>query len=71
MKIDFDSLPNEVLQYVIQLRKEAAQYRNQRNDARAAVSELQAQVGALQSDIETLHQGIDPRCGAPVDLTSR
>jgi phage shock protein A len=71
MKIDMDELPTEVVGYILKLRKEAAQYRNQRNDARADSEELRIQIATLQSDIETLYQGIDPRCGAPVGLISR
>ncbi|MGD1281335.1 hypothetical protein ACKUUI_05970 [Mycobacterium seoulense] len=70
-QINFDELPTEVFEYVTKLRREAGQYRTQRNKARTEVVELRTQVGALQSDIETLFQGIDPRSGAPVDLTRR
>ena len=43
--IDMNELPTEVLQYVVKLRKEAAQYRDQRNKARAELAALKAEVG--------------------------
>jgi hypothetical protein len=39
---DMAELPTEVLQYVVKLRKEAAQYRHQRNEARAELESLKA-----------------------------
>jgi hypothetical protein len=38
--IDMLELPDEVLQYILKLRKEAAQYRDQRNRARAELAEF-------------------------------
>lgn len=40
--LDFDSLPTEVFEYIVKLRREAAQYRAQRNKARAELAELKA-----------------------------
>jgi hypothetical protein len=42
--IDMTELPDEVLQYVVKLRKEAAQYRTQRNSARAELLALKSQL---------------------------
>jgi len=45
MKTDFSTLPLDVMQYIVRLRKEAAHYRLQRDGARKEAEELRAQLG--------------------------
>ncbi|RFZ47677.1 hypothetical protein DAVIS_00392 [Mycobacterium marinum] len=44
--IDMDELPTEVFEYIVKLRKEAAQFRSQRNSARAEADQLRAELSA-------------------------
>ena len=43
--VDITELPVEVIAYIVKLRKESANHRMQRNDARAELAELKALVG--------------------------
>lgn len=54
MKVDFDTLPPEFLEYVVELRKEAAQYRHQRRAAREEVGALRLALGHALADVERL-----------------
>jgi len=70
MKVDFDQVPSDVYEYIVQLRKEAAKYRAQRREAVAErdalateLRESQLQVASLMLDVADLREGIDPRSG--------
>jgi uncharacterized coiled-coil DUF342 family protein len=54
MKIDFDTLPPDFLEYVGKLRKEAAQYRHQRRAAREEVGSLRLALGHARAEVEEL-----------------
>lgn len=44
-KTDLSTLPLDVVQYIVQLRKEAAHYRHQRDGARQEAERLRAELG--------------------------
>lgn len=54
--IDMTELPDEVLQYIVKLLREAAQYRDQRNKARAELAELRVEVGDRISERDSALQ---------------
>ncbi|NHU42578.1 hypothetical protein [Rhodococcus sp. A14] len=66
---DMDQLPNEALEYIIRLRKEAAQYRDQRNTARKQLAELRDEWEQLSADAADLWRGTNPRSGEPLRVS--
>jgi phage shock protein A len=57
--IDISTLPDEVVEYVVSLRKEAAKHRLERNAARDAVGSLRFTVGSQRADIEQLRAELE------------
>jgi hypothetical protein len=45
MQLDLDTLPPDVIVYIGKLRREAAKHRLERNEARAELAELRAELG--------------------------
>ncbi|MGB5794537.1 MAG: hypothetical protein WBH51_01950 [Mycolicibacter algericus] len=52
--IDFRDLPDEVLDHMAALRKEAAKFRHQRNGARKETGSLRLTVAHLRAENEAL-----------------
>jgi hypothetical protein len=49
MKVAMDELPDHVVEYIVKLRREARQYRLQRNGARDEASALRAELDSLNA----------------------
>ena len=52
--VDITELPVEVIAYIVKLRKESANHRMQRNDARAELEKAQGQLDHLSGFMDAL-----------------
>ncbi|QQW33201.1 hypothetical protein [Mycobacterium marinum] len=54
---NISELPTEVLQYIVKLRKEAAQYRSQRNARQHDLEAADARIVELEAELAELKAG--------------